>query len=306
MIHQLNIDGKDKVEVAIERIQDFSMLFRNQADEQGYFLAFSGGKDSVVCKKLLDMAGVKYDAHYHLTTVDPPELVRFIKKEYPDVSIETKHWEKDGRFHKAGDPVTMWNLIPEKRTPPTRVMRYCCEQLKESGGDGRLTVTGVRWAESSARKNNQGLVTIFSGTKKEKNDMVESGNFQRTDRGGVVLVNDNDESRNTIEQCYRRRKTVLNPIIDWEDEDVWEFIHEYNVPYCELYDKGFQRLGCIGCPLSRNARKEFDLYPKYKESYLRAFDKMLIYRNEKGLETKWQTPQDVMDWWMEEIYHDSQ
>lgn len=117
----------------------------------------------------------------------------------------------------------------------------------------------------------------------------------------MVLVNDNDESRNTIEQCYRRRKTVLNPIIDWDDEDVWEFIHEYNVPYCELYDKGFKRLGCIGCPLGRSARKEFMLYPRYKQAYMRAFEKMLIYRREKGLETKWETPQDVMDWWMEEI-----
>lgn len=141
MIHQLNIEGKDKVEVAIERIQDFATLFKSEAD-QGYYLAFSGGKDSVVVKRLLDMAGVKYDAHYQITSVDPPELVRFIKKMHPDVSMDRMHWEKDGRFHKAGDPITMWNLIPEKLMPPTMLVRYCCEVLKESGGDGRLTVTG--------------------------------------------------------------------------------------------------------------------------------------------------------------------
>lgn len=186
MIHQLDLDGKDKVEVAIERIQDFATLFKSEADK-GYFLAFSGGKDSVVCKKLLDMAGVKYDAHYQVTTVDPPELVRFIKTEYPDVQMEHSYWKEDGRFHKAGDPITMWNLIPEKLMPPTRLVRYCCADLKESSGDGRLTVTGVRWAESANRKNNQGLVTIMSGTKKERKDMVDSGNFQQTDRGGWYL-----------------------------------------------------------------------------------------------------------------------
>lgn len=299
MIHQLNLDGKDKVEVAIERIQDFATLFKSEADN-GYFLAFSGGKDSVVCKKLLDMAGVKYDAHYQVTTVDPPELVRFIKTEYPDVQMEHSYWKEDGRFHKAGDPITMWNLIPEKLMPPTRLVRYCCADLKESSGDGRLTVTGVRWAESANRKNNQGLVTIMSGTKKERKDMVDSGNFQQTDRGGVVLVNDNDEARNTIEQCYIRHKTVLNPIIDWDDEDVWEFIHEYNVPYCKLYDKGYKRLGCIGCPMSTNQARELEAYPKYRQAYIRAFERMLLLRKEKGLETQWRNGEEVINWWIQD------
>lgn len=296
MIHQINLEGKDKVEVAIERIKDFATIFKSEAD-RGYYLAFSGGKDSVVCKKLLDLAGVKYDAHYRITSVDPPELVRFIKTEYPDVKMEHAYWENDGRFHKAGDPITMWNLIPEKLMPPTQIVRYCCEYLKESGGDGRLTVTGVRWAESSNRKANQGLVTIM-GNKKENQEMIESGNFQQTRKSGVILVNDNDEARNTIEQCYRRRKTILNPIIDWEDDEVWEFIREYKVPYCNLYDNGFKRLGCIGCPMGTAQKKEFELYPKYKNAYLRAFERMIQIRKERGLEVAWETGEDVMEWWI--------
>ena len=67
-IEQLNIAGKSKIEVAIER-------FRTFEPNEGYYIAFSGGKDSVVIKALADMAGVKYDAHYNVTSVDPPELV---------------------------------------------------------------------------------------------------------------------------------------------------------------------------------------------------------------------------------------
>lgn len=129
---------------------------------------------------------------------------------------------------------------------------------------------------------------------------METGNFQETPKGGVVLVNDNDESRNAIEQCYTRRKTVLNPIIDWEDEDVWEFIREYKVPYCELYDRGAKRLGCIGCPMGRDrAAEEFKAYPKYKEAYLRAFERMLQLRQEKGIEKDWKTGEEVMEWWVD-------
>lgn len=142
MIGQFNFAGKTKVEVAIERLKTFE-------PPEGYYLAFSGGKDSITIKALADMAGVKYDAHYNVTSVDPPELVQFIKKHHPDVAFEYPRY-KDGKV------VTMWNLIPQKKMPPTRVVRYCCEKLKEGGGEGRFVVTGVRWAESAKRKNNRG------------------------------------------------------------------------------------------------------------------------------------------------------
>lgn len=292
MLHQIDIYGKDKVETAIERIQDFAKMF---PDDEGYYLAFSGGKDSVVIKKLADLAGVKYDAHYAITSVDPPELVRFIKREYPDVKRECQYWDKDGIYVKKGDPITMWNLIPEKSMPPTRLARYCCQYLKESNGDGRLTMTGVRWAESPNRKKNQGMITVYGKSKKFVKELEERDvDFMRTDRGGVVLNQDNDETREAIEFCYKRRKTVLNPIIDWEDEDVWEFIHEYNVPYCDLYDKGYKRLGCIGCPMN-TAAAELEKYPKYKEAYKRAFGRML----DNGAEyKKWRTVEDVYNWWL--------
>ena len=279
MIGQLNIFGKDKVQVAIERFKAFEPL-------EGYFLAFSGGKDSVVIKALADMAGVKYDAHYQLTSVDPPEIVQFVKS-FDDVIIDVPR-------DKGGERITMWNLIPRKMMPPTRVVRYCCQELKESGGDGRFTVTGVRWAESSNRKNNQGEVTIFKADK----ELAENENFILTVRGGVILTNDNEDSRKMIDTCYKRRKTVLNPIIDWSDDEVWEFIRTYNVRYCELYDKGYKRLGCVGCPMSSKQDEELNRYPKIKRAYLKAFERMLKARRERGLKTQWENAEQVYDWWI--------
>ena len=140
-IHQLNIYGKDKVEQAIERIKTFE-------PPDGYYLAFSGGKDSVCIKKLADMAEVKYDAHYNVTSVDPPELVQFVKS-FDDVSL-------DRPLDKDGHQITMWNLIVKKGMPPTRLVRYCCSELKESSGEGIFVMTGVRHAESAKRKNRGG------------------------------------------------------------------------------------------------------------------------------------------------------
>lgn len=304
MIHQLNIYGKDKVQVAIDRLKAFE-------PPEGYYLAFSGGKDSVCIKALADMAEVKYDAHYNLTSVDPPELVQFIKS-FDDVQIDRPN-------DKDGNQVTMWNLIPRKKMPPTRVVRYCCKELKEMGGKGRMVITGVRWAESSNRKQNQGEITVMTTKKKERERLVESGNFTQTDKGGVVLNNDNDDSRKMVEQCYKQTKTVVNPIIDWTDEDVWEFIREYNIPYCKLYDEGYKRLGCIGCPMGsvEHRKAEFERYPKYKQAYIRAFERM-IANYDSGGGTPGRTeqtfssgtaneprtafclldPKQIMEWWI--------
>jgi FAD synthetase len=35
----------------------------------------------------------------------------------------------------------------------------------------------------------------------------------------------------------------INPILYWEYAQVWEFIKTFNIPYCELYNKGFTYLG---------------------------------------------------------------
>jgi phosphoadenosine phosphosulfate reductase len=122
---------QDHVSRSIQLLQDLE-------PEDGYYLAFSGGKDSVVIYALAEMAGVKYDAHYSLTTVDPPELVQFIRKEYPTVEV-----------HRPA--LSMWELIIKKRFPPSRRMRYCCEVLKEDAGQGRFLITGIRAAESARR-----------------------------------------------------------------------------------------------------------------------------------------------------------
>ena len=132
MLKELTLYGTvDKVEVAMARL-------RLHEPPEGYYVAFSGGKDSCVVLDLCKRAGVKYDAHFNVTSVDPPEVLAFVRKYHPEVGFNVP--EK-----------TMWQIILEKRMPPTQTARYCCQALKEGGGKNRFVVTGVRHAESTKR-----------------------------------------------------------------------------------------------------------------------------------------------------------
>lgn len=130
-IGQLDFEGRDKVQVAILRLQHFE-------PPGGYFLAFSGGKDSVVLHDLAERAGVRFEAHYNITGIDPPELVYFIREHYPYIA-----WEKPLE--------NIWHLV-ERKGLPNRKARFCCEYLKEHTGAGRVVATGIRWQESARRK----------------------------------------------------------------------------------------------------------------------------------------------------------
>lgn len=276
LVEETLFGRQDKVQIAIDRLKAFE-------PKEGYYLAFSGGKDSQCIYHLATMAGVKFDAHYSVTTVDPPELMRFIRDEYPDVEWERHYWPDDPKYNLPSGKrrqITMWNLIADHTIPPTRQARYCCSALKESGGAGRLVVTGVRWEESARRKALHGIADIQTNSKKLHREAFET-NATATKvnkNGGLVFMDDNAETRRMVEHCYAKRKTTVNPIVDWTTDEVWEFLNDIaKVPHCSLYDEGFSRLGCIGCPLQgrEGMLRGFERWPRYKELYIKAFDKMI-------------------------------
>lgn len=259
---------------------------------KGFFLAFSGGKDSQCLYHLAKLAGVKFEAHYARTGIDHPELVHFIMRNYPDVI-----WDRP--------PITFWELIIKKRMLPTRQFRYCCEVLKESRGGNSVTLTGVRRAESVKRsKRNTYEVTNrkFSGDSKDDFDLW------RKEQIAQMTKNTNQdqftEQGETEVRCIKGKdKIIINPIIEWTDKDVWDFLNNVvKVEHCELYNKGYHRLGCLFCPMANmkeQRRMERD-YPKYKRQFLRTIHKLREFRDTNGLDDYYvgMTDEDVFQWWL--------
>jgi phosphoadenosine phosphosulfate reductase len=277
----------DKEKIAIERLKaasEMSLAYYKQP----LVVCLSGGKDSAVIQELALRAEIPVEFLHNHTTADAPETVYFIRREFKRLEELGKDCTVKMPTYKA-KPVTMWSLIPQKLMPPTRLMRYCCAVLKETGGAGRFIATGVRWAESSARKKNRAIYEKLSRDAEKR----------------ILLNNDNDDKRRLFESCRLQAKRVANPIIDWSDRDVWDFIRDAKVPMNPLYQEGQCRVGCIGCPMAQTKSREAELarWPTYKDAYIRAFDKMLEMRASRDkMDGSWRmgaTGRDVFNWWME-------
>lgn len=275
----------DKEKKAIERIRMASEMSLHHY-KKPLVCTYSGGKDSDVMLELFRRSGIPFEVHNSHTTADAPQTVRHIRKVFRKLELEGIKCEIEMPIYK-GEPTSMWKLIPEKLMPPTRLVRYCCSVLKETGCANRYIATGVRWDESTSRANRKEFEKI-GHTKKEAEKF-----------SAVMLMNDNVSSRRMTELCMQKNKMVVNPIIDWKHSDIWEFINSEHIETCELYQCGYDRVGCIGCPMANKKRhKEFADFPEYKKLYIRAFDKMLEERKRRGKENTWKTGEDVFVWWI--------
>lgn len=167
----------DLEQMAIDRLKAAAEMSL-AAYQQPLVICISGGKDSGVITELAVRSGIPCEFQHNHTTADAPETVRFVRNEFKRLEEKGYKCTVNMPTYK-GQRVSMWSLIPQKLMPPTRLVRYCCSVLKETGGAGRFICTGVRWAESASRKNNRGIYEKLGATK-DKN---------------IILVNDNDEKR---------------------------------------------------------------------------------------------------------------
>ena len=274
----------NKEKIAIERLKIASKMSLTYY-KMPLVVTTSGGKDSTVCVALAERARIPFEVLHSHTTADAPETVYFVRREFARLEDNGVSCSIDYPMYR-GNRVSMWSLIPQKMIPPTRLIRYCCSVLKERSGYNRFVVTGVRWAESTKRQT-RGIYEKLASDTNHK----------------IILNNDNSDKRLLFESCRLKAKRVCNPIIDWTDADVWDYIQSEHLATNPLYGCGFSRVGCVGCPMAGKKRyAEFARYPRYRDAYIRAFDRMLEVRrsNGKDISGAWGTTgKDVYRWWME-------
>lgn len=289
---------RSKVEKSIDVLKTAAKISQDWYGEP-LIIAYSGGKDSDVMLQLALEAGIEFEVVYSTTTVDAPQTLAHISRVFRMLEERGIKARRTKPVYK-GKPVNMFSLIEQKGIPPTRLIRYCCSVFKEASTPRRITAIGVRAAESRGRQGRSDFTTRGRTKADDKHFSI----------GHVQEVFESAKEQDPVWDCTmvtaaRKKKALLtNPIYDWTDKDVWEFIREREIPYNSLYDMGYSRVGCILCPLARKAEKAKDEqnFPKVRENYIKAFDRMLERRRAAGVKCEgyWADGEAVYRWWVED------
>lgn len=257
----------NKIRYSIELVRKAEKMALRLDPENGFYNTFSGGKDSQCLYHIVKLAGVKHKTHMSLTTVDPPEVIRFVKREYPDVELVK--------------PIkSIYEAAKEIHVLPTRRIRWCCYVFKEISGAGKVTLIGIRKEESAKRAKREEVSTQIKGKRMEETFNQWSEHEEQM----VTCVGGKD-------------KILVSPIIYWTERDVWDFLNVNNIPYCSLYDKGYSRIGCICCPMSNYKQKIRDIkeYPHVKRNWIKTI-KWLI--DNGYVKHNFQVAETGFNWWI--------
>ena len=286
-----------KIDQSISLLRKTESIALKYDPQDGFYLAFSGGKDSQTLYHVAQLAGVKFKAHMMLTSIDPPEVILFVKRNYPDVVL---HPPKDSIYNMA---------VKRRLLLPSRLIRWCCAELKEMGGAGTVCLTGIRKEESLRRsKRNEMEISnrsfsgsfdefvAFSNEKiKEKVKNLNQDEFAEQGVSSIRCVNGKD-------------KIITNPLLDWSEEDVWDFLNGMGIEHCSLYDNGWKRIGCICCPMANYKSKidEIKRYPYVKRNWINTIKKIrndetiknMLTQNDFGGRSEDENCENIFYWWI--------
>ena len=259
---------KSRLNYSIELLRKAEKMALRLDPENGFYLAFSGGKDSQALYHVAKMAGVRFKAYMSLTSVDPPEVIRFVRKLYPEVEL-------------IKPKISIYEMAKKKHILPTRTKRWCCAVYKEVYGAGSVTLTGIRKQESARRAKREEVSTEIKGKR------------------GEYTFDEWSEHQETMVTCVNGKdKLIISPIIYWSERDVWNFLNNIvGVPHCELYDQGYRRIGCVCCPMSTERQKIKDLirYPHVYRKWLKTIKWLM---DQGCVSYNFENTEIVLKWWI--------
>lgn len=258
---------REKVLYSVRLLQRAEPMALRLDPEDGFYLAFSGGKDSQCLYHVAQLAGVRFMAHMNLTSVDPPEVIRFVKRCYPDVEL-------------IKPKMSIYEMAKKKHLLPTMRFRWCCAEFKETSGVGKVTLIGIRREESVRRSKREEV----SAKIKSKRTEESFDQWSEHEEKMVACVGGKD-------------KIIISPILHWAERDVWDFLNSIDIPHCELYDQGYTRIGCICCPMSSYKQKlrELERWPHVKRNWL----KTIKWLKENGFNSHHEESDETnFRWWI--------
>lgn len=220
------------LEISDEAIS-YIQSFSDKYSINDMFVSFSGGKDSTVTSDLVSRA-FSSNKIIHIfgdTTLEFP-----LTYEYRNRFAKTHTVLRAKNYEKKFEDLC------EQIGPPSRVMRWCCTVFKT----GAITKT-----LSQVFKGKTNVLTFYGIRKTES---ISRSKYERESESPKIT-----------------KQTVVSPIIEWIDFDVWLYILTTGIDFNDAYKLGYSRVGCWCCP-NNGGWSEFlskihmtDQYVKWRE-----------------------------------------
>lgn len=213
----------DRYNCITEEAINFVQNYRDKYEIDDMMVSFSGGKDSTVTSHIVNrVLGTNKVLHiFGDTTLEFPYTLEYRKR-------FNKNEESHGvRVLTAKNREKNFEDLCEIIGPPSRVMRWCCTIFKTGA---------IQKTISSAFKEKNNILS-FQGIR--HNESISRSKYERESESSKIL-----------------KQTVVSPIIDWIDYDVWLYILTTKIDFNEAYRLGWSRVGCWCCP-NNGAWSEF-------------------------------------------------
>lgn len=242
------------------------------------YVAFSGGKDSTV---LLHLARTLYPdikVMFLNTGNEYPEIIRFVNqvKEHVNLDIVRPKYTPRQVWAKYGFPLVSKEesqYIHEVRINPTSATAQ-----KRMGGDKYAISKQWRFLVDEPYETSH---MCCAKLKKEpaKRYQKETGRYPILGTmASESRLRKSSYLRNGGCNVYDGKKPSSRPLSIWTDEDIWEYIRINNLEIAEIYHKGADRTGCMGCGFGCHFKDDvrFDLLYKI---HPKCYEMVMNYTN---------------------------
>lgn len=241
LLYKQSLPLIDKILLTKHRLREFYNKYHGRV-----YISFSGGKDSTVLLYIARQEYPNIEAVFVDTGLEYPEIKEFVK------TIDNVTWIK---------PEMTFNKVIEKYGYPliSKEQSQYINEAKYTKSDvvRNTRLNGNKWGMGKVSEKWKFLIdapfkishNCCNVMKKRPMKKYEKISNKHPIIG--IMAEESILRKKDIEKngcnMFDVKRPISRPISFWREEDIWDYLKTYNVPYSKIYDMGYKRTGCMFC-----------------------------------------------------------